>query len=266
MIVLSNDELGYEKECLLTIKQIEKTIEDDDLLNRSNLFGEVEIFAKQLGGARVISLATRSGAEDKVGLLVELFRPAIVECNFIEYKTASMRINTTDLKIIRCLLSDARMRLTDIANQTSTSTKTVSNRIKKMRENHILIDFTVILNISSLSLVGYLEFVILIKIQKRLYDYIFRLIHHELQEYLMFVSNSNQIFISQKSEIETIFAVFFSSNIASIDLVITKIGSYEGVVDTELFITTKLTSYHEWVKMAIDKKMKSLRTQKNQYK
>jgi DNA-binding Lrp family transcriptional regulator len=164
------------------------------------------------------------------------------------------------------------MRLTDIANQTSTSTKTVSNRIKisnrikKMRENYILIDFTVILNMSSLRLVGYIEFVVLINIQRRLYDYIFRRIHHELREYLMFVSNSNQIFISQKSEIETIFAVFFCTNIASIDLVVTKIGSYEGVVDTELFITTKLTSYHEWVKTAIDKKMKNLKTQINQYK
>jgi hypothetical protein len=71
----------------------------------------------------------------------------------------------------------------------------------------------------------------------------------------MFVSNSNQLFISQECETEIIFAVFFCSNIPSIDLVMTKIESYEGVENTELFITTKLTSYQEWVGREIDRKI-----------
>ena len=37
---------------------------------------------------------------------------------------------------MKCLLSDARMRVEDIAKETSLSPKTVTRRLEKMRENH----------------------------------------------------------------------------------------------------------------------------------
>ena len=43
---------GYEKECFLTIKDIDrKATKEDDILNGLNLLGDVVVYAKQLGGA-----------------------------------------------------------------------------------------------------------------------------------------------------------------------------------------------------------------------
>ena len=65
----------------------------------------------------------------------------------------------------------------------------------------------------------------------------------------MFTPNENQS--------EVIFAVFFCANIPTVDSILTRIKSYDGVDHVGLFITTKLVYYHEWLKKEIDKSLKS---------
>ena len=36
----------YEKECILTVRHTEKTIKDEEIVNRLNLLGDVSVFAK----------------------------------------------------------------------------------------------------------------------------------------------------------------------------------------------------------------------------
>ena len=129
---------GYEKECILTMRRINKKIKEDDILNRLNLLGDVFVYAKQLGGAFIFVLAVKAGAEEKIGLLIDLLKPAIVETRFVDQKPVSMNVNISDLKIIKCLLSNARMEIADIAREASVSSKTVTRRIEKMQQNHIL--------------------------------------------------------------------------------------------------------------------------------
>jgi hypothetical protein len=51
--------------------------------------------------------------------------------------------------------------------------------------------------------------------------------------------------------------VYFCPNIPTVDMILRRLESYEGVNDTETFITTKLAYYQDWVKREIDKRLKS---------
>jgi hypothetical protein len=56
---------------------------------------------------------------------------------------------------------------------------------------------------------------------------------------------------------EGIFLVFFCQNIPTVDLILRRLESYEGVNSTETLITTKLSYYEDWVKREIDKRLRS---------
>lgn len=120
--------LGYDKECFLTIKHIDKGISEDDIV-KLNLIGDVQVYAKQMGRASICALAIRTGAEDKIRLMKELLEPSIVESRFVNHKAISMKIYSSDFKIIKSLLSNPRMQVEDIARETSLSTKTVTRRL-----------------------------------------------------------------------------------------------------------------------------------------
>jgi DNA-binding Lrp family transcriptional regulator len=69
---------GYEKECILIVRHTDKTIKEEDIVNRLNLLGDVFVFAKQLGRASIFVLSVKAGAEGKIGLMVNLLKPAVI--------------------------------------------------------------------------------------------------------------------------------------------------------------------------------------------
>ena len=131
------------------------------------------------------------------------------------------------------------MSVEDIAKETSISSKTVARRLEKMRENHIL-QFSIVTNLSSMQLTGYIEFAVLIDVKISSHQNIVERIYHELQEYLLHIPNRYQK--------EVIFAVFFCANISTVNLILRRLESYDGVNKVESFITTSLTIYQEWLK------------------
>ena len=240
--------LGYAKECYVTIKYIDKEISEGDIIKKLNLVGDVQVYAKQMGRSSICALAVKSGAEDKITPLEELLKPAIVESRFISYKPVSIKIHSSDFKIIKSLLSNPRIQVEDIARKTSLSTKTVTRRLEKLRENHI-IEFGIIRNISSIQLVGYIEFAVVIDVEKSLFQKILERIYREMQDYLLFILNMNQN--------ELIFAVLSCTNIPTVDLILTRLESYEGVKQIEPHITTKLIYCQDWLQREIDKRLRS---------
>ncbi len=240
--------LGYAKECYLTIKYIDKEISEEDIVKKLNLVGDVQVYAKQMGRSSICALAVKSGAEDKITPLEELLKPAIVESRFMSYKPVSIKIHSSDFKIIKSLLSDPRMQVEDIARKTSLSTKTVTRRLEKLRENHI-VEFGIIRNISSIQLVGYIEFAVVIDVEKSLFQKVLERIYLEMQDYLLFILNMNQN--------EVIFAVLSCTNIPTVDLILARLESYTGVKQIEPHITTKLIYYQDWLQREIDKRLRS---------
>jgi hypothetical protein len=91
-----------------------------------------------------------------------------------------------------------------------------------------------------MQIVGYIEFAVVINVTKSLHRNILERIYQEMQEYLLLIPNVNQN--------EIIFAVFFCANIPTVESILTRLESYDGVTRTEAFVTTKLVYYQEWLK------------------
>jgi len=238
---------GYEKEFSLTIRNIDRKIKEDDIIDKLRLFGEILVFAKQLGGSCICILAVKKEAEERIRIINNMMKPSIVEKTiFANYNVPSMKIHASDLKIIKCLLSNPRMQIENIAKETSLSSKTITRWFEKMKKNHI-VQFTIMRDMSSLHLIGYIEFALIINVNKHLYQGVLETIYHEMAEYILFIPNiyHNNI----------IFAVLFCANIPMLDLIVTRIQTYKGVEKIELFITTKLAFYQDWLKKEIDKSL-----------
>jgi DNA-binding Lrp family transcriptional regulator len=241
---------GYEKEYSLTIRNIGKMDKEDGVINKLSLLGEVLVYAKQLGGLSICVLAIKGGSEDKIGLMGDVLKPAIIEKTMlVNYKPVSVKIQISDLKVIKCLFSDPRIQIKDIAKKTSLSVRTMTRWLEKMKENHIL-EFTILRDMSSIHLVGYIEFALIINVAKSLYQNVVNRIYREMEEYLLFMPNiyNNDV----------IFAVFFCANINTVDRILTKLQVYDGIQRIEIFITTRLTFFQEWLKREVDKRLNQM--------
>jgi hypothetical protein len=147
----------------------------------------------------------------------------------VSYRPLTTRILISDLKIMKSLLSYPRMLVDDLAKESllSSKTVTVTRRLEMMRESHIM-EFTILTNISSTQLTGYIEFAALIDIDTYYYQRIVERIYEEMEEYLFYIPTSYQK--------EVIFAVFFCANISRVNSILRKLESYEGVKEVKNFI------------------------------
>jgi DNA-binding Lrp family transcriptional regulator len=237
---------GYERECILTLRNIDKTIKEQDILNKISLVGDVIVYVKHLEGTAGFVLYVRTGAEDKIATLNDLLKPASVESIFVSYRPITMKLHNSDFEIIKCLLSNPRMPIDDIAKESSLSSKTVKKRLEMMRESHI-VEFSILTNLSSTQLTGYVEFAALISIDMRYYQSIMEKIYEEMEEYLFYIPNSYQK--------EFIFAVFFCANISTVNSIMRRLESYDGVKEVKDFIGTGRVYYQDWLKTEVDKRI-----------
>lgn len=60
--------LGYEKESIIVLRDIDKTAKEQDIINKIHLLGDIRVYAKQLEGVSIFALAVRAGTEDKMGI------------------------------------------------------------------------------------------------------------------------------------------------------------------------------------------------------
>lgn len=237
---------GYQKECILILRNVDKTIKEQDLLRKISLLGDISVYALSLEGTASFIVSVRDRAQDNIGILNDLLKPSNLESIFARYTPAVMKIRSSDLGIMKCLFSNPRMLVEDIAKETSLSSKTVARRLEKMRENRVLL-FSILTNLSSMNLTGYIEFAVLIDVKMSSHQNIVQTIHYELQEYLLHIPHRYQK--------EVIFAVFFCANISTVNLILRRLESYDGVNKVQPFITTKLTIYQDWLKNEINKRI-----------
>jgi DNA-binding Lrp family transcriptional regulator len=237
---------GYEKLHVLCVKNIDKTVKEDDLFKKVSLLGDIYVHSKHLGGSATFTVFVEGIAQDKIGILIDLVKPATVINISATYKPPTMMINNSDLEIMKCLLSDPRMAVENIAKGTSLSTKTVRRRLEKMRENDVL-HFSILPNLSSMKLTGYIEFAVLIDVNVSSHQNTIDRIYRELEEYLFYIPNWYQR--------EAICAVFFCANISTVNLILRTLESYEGVNKVDSFLRTSIEVYQDWLKREIDKRI-----------
>jgi DNA-binding Lrp family transcriptional regulator len=177
---------AYEKRCILTVRNIDNIImkEEGYVFNQLNLLGDVWVYAMQLGGDAIFLLLVRAEAEEKIELITTLLKPATIEYRFVMINPPSMNGSISDLKIIKSFLSNARMEIADIAKEASVSPRTATRRIEKMLQNH-MIDFRIIRDMSSMNSTGYIQFLLMVAVNKSAYREIIERMYREMQEYIM---------------------------------------------------------------------------------
>ena len=238
---------GYEKLCVLIVKNITKTTKEQDLFKKLSLLGDLVAYSEELEGSYIFRLYVKDITQYKIETVTDLLKPATVEAFFAHFSPPpTMKIHSSDLEIMKCLLSDARKSVENIAKETSLSPKTVARRLDKMRRNYVS-QFTISRNLTSMRLTGYMEFDVLIHVELARHQSVLEKIYRELDEYL--------IFIPAWYQREVIVAVFFCANISTTKLILRRLESYNGVNKVESFIRTSITINQNWLKREIDKRI-----------
>jgi DNA-binding Lrp family transcriptional regulator len=250
--------LGYGMSCMLIVR--EHTAHTDDIVSRLNLLGDVSIHSKCMGGISTFCLAIKEGHEDKLELLRDSLKPATVHFMFTSpssYVSNKHELSESDLRIIKCLLSNPRMDMNDIAKKISISARTVNRRLTRLKDNNVLKFFILCNPVSTL---GYIQFVLVINtVDKSFNNQIIERMYGELKENILC-----QPPIIDPDNIITL--LLFSQDIYTADGILKEVESFTGVNRVELFILTDTTSYDEWVLKEIDKRLnsKSTRRQKQE--
>jgi DNA-binding Lrp family transcriptional regulator len=238
---------GYEKLCILIVKNIDKTTKEQDIFNKISLLGDLVAYSEELEGSYILRLYVKDIPQYKIEIVTDLLKPATVKAFFADFSPPpTMKIHSSDLEIMKCLLSDARKSVENIAKETSLSPRTVARRLEKMRGNYVS-QFTISRNLTSMRLTGYMEFDVLIHVELPKHQSVLEKIYREMDEYL--------IFIPAWYQREVIVAVFFCANISTTKLILRKLESYNGVNKVESFIRTSITINQNWLKRAIDKRI-----------
>jgi DNA-binding Lrp family transcriptional regulator len=156
--------LGYSVFYLMYVK---KSKADEKHIQQSlRLLGDILYRAESLGNPSAFLLAIKEEAEEKFDLLVDALGQAFVEKQVISFPSVREQPTNTDLRIIRCLLANPRMEISDIAGKISLSSKTVARRLDKMIKNRIL-EFSIEVNPAAMR--GYIVSVVSANIEKGSY-------------------------------------------------------------------------------------------------
>ena len=237
---------GYSKVCYLTIRDI-RTVEK--ALNRFKLLGEVVLEVNCIGGISLVGIAIRKEEEEKIQLLVEALKPALIQ-NMVMGHSNPVRLNLlhTDFKIIKCLISDARMEISEIAKRVSVTPKTVSSRLAKMQESRIL-NFIVTTN--PLNMKGYIRFGMIIRLDRRRRDDYQKSIKHIQEE----LETRFVIVVPINFQEDVTNFQLFARSIFEIDPALKKIESLNGVRGADVFIPYSGKVHQDWILREIDNRL-----------
>ena len=183
--------------------------------------------------------------------LNETIKPAIVKRISVFELPIPIHLSETDLRIIEYLmLSGPRMEMSEIAKDLAISEKTTKRRLDMMKEGR-LFDFSH--QCDPASMIGYVQFTILINVETSHYRNVYECMYTEFQENILYfpsITDLNDLLIS----------CIFGENVFMIDLVLAKVDSFDGVKNADVYILSKLQYHDDWIIREIDEKLLRQRT------
>ena len=217
-----------------------------ELLERICLVGVIGYRFEVLGGVMGLGIGIKEEDEEKINMLLDSLRPAIV--GMIEsrnYKVPNI-LSKSDYAIIKELVRKPRMEVMDIAKTTSISPKTVRKRVEKMTRNRIL-EFSI--NVDPSAMKGQIVFFLSVIAEKEFYPRLLERILGELHNNIITSFNlANQVnAIGLNLAVDDVF---------KIERIRTRIESFDGVQEANVFFPIKLECPQEWVIKMIDHKLK----------
>lgn len=253
---------GYHKTYSFALR---KGMLNPELFERINLVGEIQYRFEVMGGVVGFAIAIREEDEDKMKLLSDALKPAVIAKRIQKHNSpAPYELTRSDYLIIKRLLRNPRMEITEIAEATSISPKTVRRRLDRMLRNRI-VDFSIMVNPDAMK--GQVVFFLEIKSGMRDYRRLLERVYVELGERPIFFSD----FSSPQDAIGLLVGGRDTSEIESIR---TQIESLDGVQKANVFLPTKVAYFQEGMIKAIDRRLarhaaaseSKLRSSKETYK
>jgi len=222
-------------------------ITKDDVIQRVKQFGDLAYHVHHMRRTSVAALIIKESLDKKtIQSLSDSLQPAIVSRITVSELPVSKDLSETDLRIIKCLLlSGAKMEISEIANELGISEKTTTRRLDRMKEGRLL-EFSI--QTDPASMVGYIQFAILINFEKTHYRDVCERMYTEFQENILYRPsiidpNDRSIF------------VLFGENVFEVDSVLAKVDSFAGVKSAEVYLLTKWQYHYDWVMKEIDERL-----------
>jgi DNA-binding Lrp family transcriptional regulator len=222
-------------------------ITKDDVIRRVKQIGDLAYRVHHIGRTSVAALIIKESLDHKtVQSLNDSLKPATINRISVSEQLVSMSPSETDLKIIKCLLlSGARTEISDIAKQVRISEKTTTRRLDRMKDGHLL-EFSI--QCDPASMIGYVQFTILISVEKSHYRSVYEHMYMEFQENVLYHP-------STIDPDDLLIFVLFGENVFMIDFILSTVDSFEGVKNVDVYILTKWQYYDDWIIREIDERL-----------
>jgi DNA-binding Lrp family transcriptional regulator len=233
---------GYRKICLAIVRH---SINPQIIIEKLNALGSVYSHIDCLGGISVFGIVIKQNVDNLESLLSSTIKPAVLYNIFTgDLISKVTTLSPTDLKMIKCLLKEPRMKNEDIAKSISVSQKTVKRRIEFMRRNHIL-DFGIVYNPSAMK--GYIYFGLIIQTEQYRYQSVLEQVYLNFERYFL-----RHPYTVHK---DVIILNLYSQNMYDIESILKTAESLNGVMRAEIFQTLKTDILEKWLYEEIDKLM-----------
>jgi Lrp/AsnC family transcriptional regulator, leucine-responsive regulatory protein len=234
---------GYSKLCYLFIKDSKSA---EETLSRIKLLGQLVLEVKGIGGTSLVGIAIRKKDEEKIQLLTEALKPALIQNLFIgQSSPLKLKLSKTDFRIMKCLLSNTRMEIAEMARQLSISSKTAGYRLAKMKENRIIM-FNV--GTDPIKMKGFIRFGMFVRLNSKASQKTTRLIQEVLDNHFVIALPM----IHQEDLMNFQLVV---SSIFEIDPALEKIESLDGVNNVGVFIPQRARMHQDWIMREIDERV-----------
>jgi len=222
-------------------------ITKDAVIRRVKQIGDLAYRVHHVGRTSVAALIIKESLDDKtVQSLNDSLKPATINRISVSEQPVSISPSETDLRIIKCLLlSGARTEISDIAKKVRISEKTTTRRLDRMKDGHLL-EFSI--QCDPASMIGYVQFTILISVEKSHYRSVCEHMYMEFQENVLYHP-------STIDPDDLLIFVLFGENVFMIDFILSTVDSFEGVKNADVYILTKWQYYDDWIIRKIDERL-----------
>src|SRR5215207_2165961 len=231
----------------LVLVRTSNGITKDNVIQRVKQFGDLAYHVHHMGRTSVAALIINKPLDDNIiQSLNDRLKPATVISIAVNELSVSTDLSETDLRIIKCLLpSGARMEISEIAKEVRISEKTTTRRLNRMKEGHLL-DFS--LQCDPAAMIGYIQFAIPIIVAKSYYRSVLERMYSEFQANILY---SPSVIDPE----DRLTFVLFGENVFTVDSVLARVNSFEGVKSADVYILTKWQYYDDWIIREIDERL-----------
>lgn len=236
---------GYNTICTFAIR---KNKLSNEIIDRVKLVGDIQYQFTVLGGAVGFSIAVREGSEEKIELLLKSLQHEILGVtiqNSSSNSDISKGLRVTDYHIIKQLVLNPRMEISDIGKKISISPKTVRRRLDRIIKYRIL-EFTILPNPYAMK--GQIVFFLEVKIEKGQYRIFVEKIYGALHNNLVLSSMHHD-------QEDTIGLILASEDVFKIEQIRSQVESFKGVKEANIFLPITITYNQESIVKAIEQKI-----------